>query len=57
MIKYFCDMCEKQLEEWDIFTVTVTPPEIRQWTDDAYTGACILCRNCLKLFQNQIKAR
>ena len=30
MIKYFCDMCEKQLEEWDIFTVEVTPPEIRQ---------------------------
>lgn len=57
MIKYFCDMCEKQLEEWDIFTVTVTPPEIRQWTDDAYTGTCILCRTCLKLFQNQIKAR
>ncbi len=55
MIKYFCDMCEKQLEEWDIFKVEVTPPEIRQWEDDAYTGMCILCRNCIKLFQNRIK--
>ena len=55
MIKYFCDMCEKQLEEWDIFTVEVTPPEIRRCEDDAYTGSYILCRNCLKVFQNQIR--
>ena len=55
MIKYFCDMCEKQLEEWDIFRVEVTPPEIRRWEDDAYTGSYILCRNCLKVLQNQIR--
>lgn len=57
MIKYFCDMCEKELAEWDIFTVEVTPPEVRQWADDAYTGTCILCRNCLKLFQKQLRVR
>lgn len=51
MIKYFCDKCEKELENYDIFALTVTPPEIRRWDDDARTGECILCRECLDAFQ------
>lgn len=51
MIKYFCDKCGKELENTDIFTVEVTPPEIRRWDDDALTGICIMCRDCLKAFQ------
>ena len=51
MIKYFCDKCGKQLENYDIFTVEITPPEIRQWEDNAYTAdPFILCRNCMKSF-------
>ena len=51
MIKYFCDKCGKELENYDIFTIDVTPPEIRQWEDDAYTAdPFILCRNCMKSF-------
>lgn len=51
MIKYFCDKCDKELENYDIFTITVTPPEIRRWDDAARTGECILCRKCLDAFQ------
>lgn len=51
MIKYFCDKCEKELEDYDIFTITVTLPEIRRWDDNARTGDCILCRECLDAFQ------
>lgn len=51
MIKYFCDKCGKELENVDIFTVEVTPPEIRRWDDDARTGVCIMCRECLDAFQ------
>ena len=55
MIKYFCDKCNKELENYDIFTVDVIPPEIRTWEDDANTGTCILCRVCLKEFQKWLK--
>ena len=51
MITYFCDKCDKELENFDIFTVTVTPPVFRRWDDDARTGDCILCRSCLDEFQ------
>ena len=57
MIKYFCDKCDKELEDYDIFTVTVTPPEVRQWTDDARTGTGILCRECLKKMENWMMLR
>lgn len=55
MIKYFCDKCGKQLEYYDIFTIQVIPPEIRQWDDDACTGESIFCRTCLKEFQKWMK--
>ena len=55
MIKYFCDKCGKELENVDIFTVEVTPPEIRRWDDDARTGVCIMCRDCLDAFQKWLK--
>ena len=57
MIKYFCDKCDKELAHYDVFTVTVTPPEIRQWLDDAMSGECILCRECLKKMQDWIMRR
>ena len=51
MIKYFCDKCGKELENYDIFTVEIIPPEIRQWDDNTYTdNPFILCRNCTKSF-------
>ena len=55
MIKYFCDKCDKELENCDIFTITVTPPEIRRWDDAARTGDCILCRECLDAFQGWLE--
>lgn len=55
MIKYFCDKCGKELENFDIFTVEVTPPEIRSWDDNARTGICIMCRDCLDVFQKWLK--
>lgn len=57
MIKYYCDKCDKRLDALDIFTIEIAPPEIRQWEDDAYTGQCILCRNCLKEFQRWMRKR
>ena len=57
MIKYFCDKCDKELENYDIFTIPVTPPEIRRWDDDARTGECILCRECLDAFQGWLEIR
>ena len=57
MIKYFCDKCNKQLIYYDIFTVEIIPPEIRQWEDDAYTGTYILCKDCLKEFHKWLKKR
>ena len=57
MIKYFCDKCNKQLVDYDIFTVEVKPPEIRQWKDDVYTRTYILCRDCLKEFHKWLKKR
>lgn len=51
MIKYFCDKCGKELEDYDIFKVEITPPEIRQLEDNAYTAyPFILCRDCMKSF-------
>ena len=55
MIKYFCDKCGKELEDYDIFTVEIVPPEIRQWSDDTHTGTCIMCRPCVKWFQDWLK--
>ena len=51
MIKYFCDKCDRELESCDIFVLSVTPPEVRSWNDNALTGECILCRECLEKFQ------
>lgn len=52
MIKYFCDKCDKELENYDIFIIPC--PEIRTWDDDARTGYCILCRSCLDKFENWV---
>ena len=57
MIKYFCDKCGKELANYDIFTVTVTPPEWRTWADEARTGDCILCSKCLDIFQKWLEER
>lgn len=56
MIKYFCDKCNRELENVDIFTVTVTPPEIRRWDDNARTGTAILCRECMERFDAWLEA-
>ena len=57
MIKYFCDKCNKQLVNYDIFTVNVVPPEVRQWEGNAYTGTYILCEDCIKEFHKWLKKR
>ena len=49
MIKYFCDRCEKDIDSLsELFEVTVEPPELRKWTDDAETGTYILCYDCVR---------
>ena len=48
MIKYFCDKCGKEAEDWEVFTIKVIPPEIRSWEDDTVTGIYILCSDCTK---------
>lgn len=56
MIKYFCDKCGKELKQFDnelsfeLFKVTVDPPEIRKWSDSAETGTYILCYECVRKF-------
>lgn len=57
MIKYFCDKCDRELDSFEIFTITVAPPEIRAWADEARTGTCILCPNCLEVFEGWVKVR
>ena len=58
MIKYFCDKCNKQLVNYDIFTVDIKPPEIRQYMgDDMYAGTYILCKNCIKEFHKWLTKR
>lgn len=60
MIKYFCDKCGKELDSFnntmssDRFTVTINPPEIRKWADDAETGTYILCYYCVRKFNKWI---
>jgi hypothetical protein len=54
MIKYFCDKCGKELplfnDEFtsDMFKVTVEPPEVRRWADNAEAGTYILCYDCVR---------
>lgn len=51
MIKYFCDRCGEELCDYnmnEIFTVTVKPPEVRAWADDAETETYILCYDCVR---------
>ena len=54
MIKYFCDKCGKELPLFnneftaDMFKVTVDPPDIRKWSDEAETGTYILCYDCVR---------
>lgn len=48
MIRYFCDKCGKECEDYEVFTIKVIPPEIRSWMDDAETGIYILCYDCTK---------
>lgn len=56
MIKYFCDKCGKELPLFnneftsDMFKVTIEPPEIRRWADDAETGNYMLCYACVRKF-------
>lgn len=51
MIKYFCDKCGKEIGNYnmnEVFTVTVEPPEVRAWRDEAESGTYILCYACTK---------
>ena len=65
MIKYFCDKCGKELNNFndsnrfasDAFTVRVEPPEIRRWTADAETGTYILCYDCAKALNDWFRKR
>ena len=57
MIKYFCDKCGKEIKDYDLFTVEVTPPEVRCWSDDAETGTYILCYQCIRKTNDWIKKR
>lgn len=56
MIKYFCDKCNCELCEYEIYTITVTPPEIRCWDDDE-AGTDILCRKCWERFEAWIRIK
>ena len=56
MIKYFCDKCGKELPLFnneftsDMFKITVEPPEVRRYVDNAETGSYILCYGCVRKF-------
>ena len=60
MIRYFCDKCGKELDSFngtissDAFKVTIEPPEIRRWADDAETGTYILCYDCVRKFNKWV---
>lgn len=54
MIKYFCDKCGKECEDYDVFTIKVIPPEFRTWMDDTETGTYILCYGCVRKFNKWI---
>ena len=48
MTKYFCDRCRKEIGKFKIFTVTVEPPEVRSWADNAEAGTYIFCYDCVR---------
>ena len=56
MIKYFCDKCGKELPLFnneftsDMFKITVEPPEVRRYADNAETGSYTLCYGCVRKF-------
>lgn len=60
MIRYFCDKCGKELDSFngtissDTFKVTIEPPEVRRWADDAETGTYILCYDCVRAFNKWV---
>ena len=48
MIRYFCDRCGEEIGKFKTFAVTVEPPEVRTWEDNAVIGSYILCYDCTK---------
>ena len=51
MVKYFCDKCGKELEEYEVFVTTIYPPELTASNSEARAGDCILCAGCVDEFQ------
>lgn len=51
MVKYFCDRCGKERGQYELFTVTITPPKIWSYSDpmaEYYEGGLHLCSNCME---------
>lgn len=48
MIRYFCDMCHDELEDYEIYTVTFRIPEVRAYFDSNVEELAkyIVCQNC-----------
>ena len=49
MIKYFCDKCGHELDHYENnWLITVDPPEIRKWGDNAEAEIYNLCYECAR---------
>lgn len=48
MIKYFCDKCGKECQEYEVFTIKINTPEILSWDYYPVSGEYILCFDCTK---------
>ena len=51
MVKYYCDRCGKTRGRVELFTVTVTPPEVWDYNDSLimyFDGNLHFCRECMK---------
>lgn len=59
MIKYFCDRCGRGRGKYELFTVTVTPPEVWAYSDpmaEYYEGDLHFCTKCMQEITNFINA-
>lgn len=56
MTKYYCDRCGGEIERYSVFTLEITPPEIRTIEDASYSAELHICRDCIKDVDRFIRA-
>ena len=51
MVKYYCDRCGREREKYEMFSVTIIPPEVWPYYESLityYSGELHFCIDCMK---------